>query len=130
MEDVQKYINAESNNPENSAKKVVIVKILDISWLFKEGNTFASLVAFLAVSERNAIFESKLVNYLLNEFWKTEQNKIIMYLMIPYFIYMIIAQWFIILISTYGDEPKEGMERAGVIILASSTLLLWSNQYR
>ena len=48
--------------------------------------------------------------------------------MIPYFIFMIITQWFIISISAIGDEPKEGLMRAKIIILASSTLVLWSYQ--
>ena len=98
MQDVQREINIQSKYPEIEiiSKKVVKVKIMDISWLFEKGKTFADFVAFLADFERHAIFESKLVGYLLEEFWKNDQKRIIKFLMIPYFIFMIIAQWFII----------------------------------
>ena len=101
---------------------------MGISWLFEKGLTFADFVAFLADFERHSIFESKLVCYLLEEFWKDDQDKIIWKLMIPYFIFMIIAQSFIISISAYGEEPKDLMERAYIIILATLTLILWSLQ--
>ena len=110
MEEVQRKIDEQSNknlfefdfckkstNP--SSKKVVKVKIMDISWLFENGKTFTTFVAFLADFERHSIFESKLVEYLLEEFWKDDQEKIIERLMIPYFFFMIIAQSFIISIS-------------------------------
>ena len=48
--------------------------------------------------------------------------------MIPYFTYMIIALWFILSITGAGAEPKEGMEQAKNVILATLTLIFWSWQ--
>ena len=99
VEDVQREILALSNDHESASKKDINVRVFDISWLCKESKTFADFVAILTECKRNSIFESKLVSFLLDEFWKEDQERIIMKLMIPYFVYMIIAQWFIIFIS-------------------------------
>ena len=48
--------------------------------------------------------------------------------MIPYFTFMIIALWFILSSTGAGAEPKEGMEQAKNVILATLTLILWSWQ--
>ena len=48
--------------------------------------------------------------------------------MIPYFIFMLIALWFIISITGAGADPKEGMEQVKIVILATLTLILWSWQ--
>ena len=48
--------------------------------------------------------------------------------MIPYFIFMLIALWFIISITGAGAEPKEEMEQVKIVILATLTLILWSWQ--
>ena len=48
--------------------------------------------------------------------------------MVPYFTFMVIAQWFILSISGSGAEPKEGYEHAKIVTLATATLILWSYQ--
>ena len=98
---------------------------MDITWLFEKGKTFADFVAFLADFERHTIFESKLIGYLLEEFWRIDQDRIIFKLMIPYFMFMIIAQSFIISISAFGDEPRYFMKQAYIVILATLTLIFW-----
>ena len=46
--------------------------------------------------------------------------------MIPYYAYMVIAQWFVIAINNAGSE-HEGMHTM-IVILATSTLSLWLYQ--
>ena len=48
--------------------------------------------------------------------------------MIPYFAFMIIAQWFTLEISSAGAEPKEETVRVKIVTLATLTLILWSYQ--
>ena len=45
--------------------------------------------------------------------------------MIPYFSFMIITLWFILSITGAGAEPREGMEQAKIVILATLTIILW-----
>ena len=45
--------------------------------------------------------------------------------MIPYFSFMIITLWFILSITSAGAEPREGMEQAKIVILATLTIILW-----
>ena len=45
--------------------------------------------------------------------------------MIPYFSFIIITLWFILSITNAGAEPREGMEQAKIVILATLTIILW-----
>ena len=48
--------------------------------------------------------------------------------MIPYFTFMAVAQWFILAVCSAGEEHKEGGEHIKIVILATSTLILWFYQ--
>ena len=77
QDEIEKYVLEESREPTKKSKKVVNVSIFDITWLAKNARVFADFVPFLTASQRNSLFESKTVNLLLSEFWKTYQLIII-----------------------------------------------------
>ena len=56
--DVEKEIGKLSNDPQNASKKVINVRIFDISWLSNNDRTFADFIIILNKCERNAIFSS------------------------------------------------------------------------
>ena len=72
-EDVQKIILPKNDDILNATKKVIKVKILDISWLCQNNKSFPDFVTILTGCERNSIFSSEMVTYLLNEFWEIYQ---------------------------------------------------------
>ena len=51
------------------SKKKIKATLIEIDWLFRNSSTFDDMVLAISELERNFLFESSLVVYLLNEFW-------------------------------------------------------------
>ena len=90
----------------------VSVRVLDISFVYEDDKTFPDLVSKFSKSPSRAIYNSKLVNYLLNELWDSNFNRIFYVHFVPFVCHGVLTlTWLVIDIQ----QAEEDLADKGVV---------------
>lgn len=73
---------------EDNIMKRVSAKVIDMDWIFREGNA-KKLLGFLTKQTNSNIYTTNSIRVFIDLLWKKFQPKIIMEVFVPYLLYMI-----------------------------------------
>mmetsp|Transcript_24220 Transcript_24220/g.32474 ORF Transcript_24220/g.32474 Transcript_24220/m.32474 type:complete len:122 (-) Transcript_24220:131-496(-) len=98
--------------------------MLNIDWLTADGNTFVDFVKILRKSSSDKIYQTDLLDVLLNEFWQENFDKILYGLLVPWFVYMLTMTYYYMTILQDGYHESATEEEKIYSYVLGGTLAL------
>ena len=82
-----------STRDKNAKEKPVSVGIIDMSWFFRDGESFATFSQYLQRMP-NSYYASDFMAALFNQFWNKAQMTIIKLMMLPFLVFIITTSFY------------------------------------
>ena len=91
---IKKLATQHGAKKEDLQKTQVDLDMLNISWLTADGMTFVDFVKKLKNTSSDKIYQTDLLEILLNEFWQENFDTILFYLLVPWAVYMLCMTYY------------------------------------
>ena len=99
---VKKFEKEYGIKDKDLSKTQVEVQLLNIDWLLAEKNNFVNFVSILVKNKNDKIYQTELVNTLLEEFWDANFYEILGRCMLPWVCYALCCMYFFMTVLQDG----------------------------
>ena len=87
----------------------VQVRLLDLGWLYADGNVFLDFIDVLQSADYSQdIFASEFIKTLLDVFWRDNEVKIFRKIFLPYMMYLIVTLIYMVHIVNEHTREEQG----------------------
>ena len=107
---VKKFEKEYGIKDKNLSKTQVEVQLLNIDWLLADKNNFVNFVSILVKNKNDKIYQTELVNTLLEEFWDANFFAILTRCMLPWVCYALCCMYFFMTVLQDGFVGSDEME--------------------